>query len=275
MFLQGDKPTATLTRERASRVLFDADEPVAETQPDTMVNFAYDHNVAQFKELVQTKYPQVVNPSDTLTGDAQLNKYFTAETKYEAPQGGTLEKYYNEANPVPYQAFKPKVLTDFDDFYMGQRGGVDEALLQKIGEVQILEPQIAEKTEAVVDSQAETKAYLKLNAKGLIACVTFVAVTLMIVLLVIINSIAIGSSNNQIRRLQDENTVLQKEFNEAVKVRDATYKNSVDAVSTTTGFPPVYETLPPIYFYQPANSNPDASTNLFDQIARFFGSIFG
>jgi hypothetical protein len=274
MLLQGDKPTATLTRERASRVLFDADEPIAQAQPELSVNFAYDHNVAQFKELVQSKYPQVVNPAETLAGDTQFGKYFNAETKYEAPAGGTLEKYYNDTNPVPYQAFKPKVLTDFDDFYMGQKSGTDETLMQKIGEVQILEPQISEK-ETAVESETGTKSYLKLNAKGLIACITFAAVTLLIVLLVIINSIAIGNSGSEIRRYQDENTVLQKQLGEAVKNRDVTYKKAVDSINTVAGIKLPYQTLPPSVSYPSSSASPDASTNFFDQLARFFGSLFG
>lgn len=298
MLLQGDKPGATLTRERASRVLFDTQDTATaatrETAADTFVNFAYDHNVAEFRELVQNKYPQVINPEDSAgagtgtganfgagmntdtTQEAEFNKYYTPDAKYESPREITFNRYYNDANPIPYQTFKPKMLTDFEDVQIDDaRGFGDRGLLQKIDEVQILEPVARPQTAAALDRDEATEPYLKLNAKGIIACVAFVAVTLLIVLLVIINSVAIGGAGTKIKRLQDENTELSQQLNTVSVISNDAYQKGVAAAkhfAETDGVEPETIYLPPIASYQAVN--PDKSTNFFDWLARVFGSIF-
>lgn len=290
MFLQGDKPSPTLTRDRASRVLFDNDDSVKEkiSGGDTFVNFAYNHNVAEFKNLVQSKYPQTFEPSEIPSPAPNpgsiFSGYHTQNSTYEAPNP-TLQGYYNDANPIPqqYKTFKPKVLTDFEDLEIGPkaRGELDEALLQKIDEVKIYEPNEAPAKvafETDVDRNLETEAYLKLTAKGLIACITFIAVTLLIIFLLISNTVSISNSNNKIRRLRDENTQLQKDYDRADYERAQAYQRGTDAADEFAGSsaatPPAYETLPPVSAYPLTPSNPDASTNFFDKICKFFGSLF-
>jgi len=298
MFLQGDKPTATLTRDRASRVLFDQDYEV-ESSEDTSVNFAlgdntnfaYDHNTTEFDQLVQSKYSHdFAAPQALTTEDVQYNKYFNADTSYDEPSAG-LQQYYNDSNPVPqqlatspsfaYQSFKPKVLSDFESVELGQKSDIDEALLQKIDEVQIYEPTAIERAEFQEDIRSETASepYLKMNEKRLIACITFVAVTLLIITLVIMNSVAISGAGSQIRRLRDENTELQAQYEHYDGLRNQAW---LDGVADATAFaegsgstPPTKIPLDSISSVPLAPANPDASTNLFNQIAKFLGSIFG
>lgn len=290
MFLQGDKPNQTLTRDRASRVLFNNDDSAKEniSGGDTFVNFAYNHDVAEFKNLVQSKYPQTFEsseiPSSASYSNNVFNNYHTQASTYETPNH-TLQGYYNDANPIPqqYKTFKPKVLTDFEDLEIGpnSRGELDEALLQKIDEVKIYEPKEATTKvafETGVDRSSETEAYLKLTAKGLIACITFIAVTLLIIILLISNTVSINNSNNKIRRLRDENTQLQKDYDRADYERAQAYQRGTTAADEFAGSssatPPAYEALPPVSSYPLTPSNPDESTNFFDKICKFFSSLF-
>jgi len=301
MFQDDDKTTATLTRDRASRVLFDHDYEV-ESSADTFVNFAdspsfaYNHSTTEFDQLVGSKYSSGFTSSEASAEDAQYNKYFTADTSYEAPSG-SLQQYFNDTNPIPeqlatgtmgasqsytYQSFKPKVLADYDSIELGRKSDIDEALLQKIDEVQIIEPTEAlERVEFDADLRGEiaSEPYLKLNAKGFIACATFLAVTLLIISLIVINSVAIGGAGNQIRRLRDENTELQQHYEHHDGLRNQAWADGVaDATAFAGGsgsVPPTKVILDPVTSVPLAPANPDASTNLFNQIAKFFGSIFG
>jgi len=285
MFLQGDKPSATLTRDRASRVLFDNDTTDTAMQ-DTSVStgFSFDHNVAEFNNLVQTKYPQMVEfPAPAFTESLELNKYYTDNINTPYQQTTTpVQPYFNDTNPLPkqlYQSFRPKVVTDDDAFYFDSKLHADEALLQKIDEVQVYEPTM-EKVDFTADTsqQVHTESYLKLNTKGIIACLTFVAVTLLIIALVIVNGVSISNSNNKIRDLRDKNTELTQQYNDAETVRAAAYSRGVAKANGFAGSPeavaPSVENLPPVSSQPLYPPNPDASTNFFDQIANFFGKIF-
>ena len=289
MFLQGDKPNPTLTRDRASRTLFDSDYEGA-MPTDTYVNFAFDHNTAEFDQLVESKYshtftaPAVAPAFEAPATEAPFNKYFNDDTSYAAPSD-SLQKYYNDANPIPqeYKSFKPKVLTDFEAYEAGQKSEVDEALLQKIDEVQIYEPTEAlERVEFAEDvgRAVTTESYLKLNAKGIIACVTFMAVTLLIIALIAVNSIAISGGQNRIRDLRVENTRLQQDYDiynrqraEALAESEAYINEFVN--DPTHSRPPTVESLPPISSQRLVPANPDASNGIFNRIGRFLGSIFG
>jgi len=266
MFLQGDKSatnTPTLDRENATRVLF-----------GDSVNFAYDHNTAEFNQLVKTKY------SDTFeaTAPTTYNKYFNGQAPYEAPTGGELQRYYNETNPIPYQSFKPQI---FNEYYVEQKSDLDEALLQKIGEVQIHEPkeETYEKGSIETEAEAATESYLKLNARGLIATITFLAVTLLIITLIIINSIAIGGGRTQIRRLREDNNDLQQQYNAAMDTRDTAYRDGVRDANLLPDVAPLSPnqriTIPPLSSYQLAPANSDASNNWFNKVSGFFSSLFG
>lgn len=293
MFLQSDKPSATLTRDsvstrdRASRVLFDNNEFTETAMQDTSVGtgFSFDHNVSEFNNLVQTKYPQMVEfpaPANS-TESLELSKYYTdnINTPYQQSTA-PVQQYYNDANPIPkqvYQSFRPKVVTDDEAFYFGNKSHADEALMQKIDEVQVFEPTL-EKVDfaADVERDTHTESYLKLNTKGVIACLTFAAITLLIIALVIINSVSIGNSNNQIRRLREENIQLTQQYNDAESLRAQAYDRGVTKAKNFAGSPestvPTIENLPPVSSQPLYPANPDKSTNVFDQIVKFFGKIF-
>jgi len=289
MFLQGDKPTPTLTRERASQTLFGDNDSATDiaVSDGAFVNFSNDHNVTEFKNLVQTKYPQTFGATsffDT-TGSADsgtFNTYLTSRNVAEPQATPEIQKYYNDSNPIPqqYQSFKPKVMTDFEDLQLpNPKGELDEALLQKIDEIQVFEPKAATTKIAFdVDADVETEAFLRLNAKGIIACVTFIAVTLLIIFLVIYNSITISSSGNQIRRLKQDNSELQQQHSIAESERMAAFLRGEAAAQAFAGSSgaeqPTHVTLPPVSSYPLTPTNPDESTNWCDQISKFFSSLF-
>lgn len=282
MFLQGDKPT--LTRDRAARTLFDNDDAADKSAADTFVNFDYNHNVAEFKNLVQSKYTQSFEPAvqSETSADGVFNKYHHVENQ-RLDQGGNFQGYYNDSNPIPqqYKTFKPKVLTDFTDLEIpASRGELDDALLQKIDEVHIYEPgEATEKVafDTITDTDTATESYLKLNTKGLIACITFIAVTLLIIFLVILNGIQIGNSGNQIRRMRDENTQLQEQYEQANTLRSEAWTRGTEKANkfaADQGVEITVTELPSVSSYPLTASNPDSSTNLFDQISKFFSSLF-
>ena len=289
MFVQGEKSTATLTRDRGTRGFWgEENSAVGDTTTPTLANFSFSHNVAPFKELVQSKYPQSIEIAEPAAGEIQqdsiFSKYLATQNIY-APQpeadGSAFQKYYNTSNPVPYQSFKPKVMTDYQDFCATQRSEVDEALLQKIDEVQIYEPTqqtVNESIAADLDRDLESEAYLKLNAKGLIACITFIAITLLIITLVILNTVAISSGRVKIRDLRDRNTQLSQEYSEAERLRAQAFaRGEAEAyryAQSHGSVAPERVALPPISSYPLAPANPDASTNLFSQLSKFFGSLF-
>ena len=299
MFLQGDKQTATLTRERASRALF-GDDPVTSTSADTYVNFSNSHDVTEFNNLVESKYSNTFGSSSlfstpesatdtpdsvdaTATSEQTFATYFTTQSQYTPPVP-EVQKYYNDSNPIPqqYHAFKPKMFTDFEELIVpSPKGELDEALLQKIDEIQVYEPTEATTKvafEAGANMDTDTETYLKLNKKGIIACVTFIAITMLIIFLVIYNSIAINGAGNQIRRLRHENTELQQQQTRAEVDRMEALRRGEAAAHQFAGSgaatPPAIENLPPISSFPLTPSNPDASTNFFDQVSRFFSGLF-
>jgi len=264
MFLQAEKETEQRTDANANPF-----------------NFPCNHNVAQFKELVQSKYPQTFEIAEPIVGagvDTGFNKYLTSAT-YEAPTGPPM-KYYNDSNPIPekYRSFKPQI---FDNFYAAPRSDADEALLQKIDEVQVYEPKetVQEALSTGLDRDVDSEAYLKLNTKGIIACITFIAVTLLILTLVIINAVSIGSSRIQIRRLREENTELTQKYSDAELARIQAYNNGEARArifaNSGDAIVPEHIILPPLATYPLAPANSDSSTNVFNEISKFFGRIFG
>jgi hypothetical protein len=295
MFIQqGDKPNPTLVRDRASRALFgeDLDTEAVDTSSQ-YTNFAYDHSNTEFNQLVSEKYQTSFEAVSLPTENVQFNRYLTDDTTHIANVDNSLQQYYNDSNPIPqataYQVFKPKIISDFDEVLVGQTSELEETLLQKIDEVQISEPQsdTLEKVDFIADLHREeaTESYLKLNAKGIIAIATFIAVTLLIITLVIVNSVAIGGASSRLSDLRAENTRLQQDVNYHEGRRAQTYADRQADVDAFVGCDQSSVefsiengnviVLPPVVTYPLGDANPDASTNIFNQIASWLGSIFG
>ena len=264
MLLQNDKQTLTLDRDRASRILYN-DESVVPTTfpiPETTQMFNNNHDFAEYNKLVQTEY-------QGKTATQELHEV-------------NFEKYYNDTNPVPqavHQSYRAKVLTDFPDFKVDTCDTVpapsliDETQMEKVAETNILD--IAAPNTAQVFEDVEIhEPYLRLNAKGLIACVAFVTITALIAVLVIMNTIAIGSSGTRIDNLKAENSALTAEYNEVMLDRDIAFNENVILAGGTGGVPAGYEELPSTGNYELAPVSSDYSTNLFDQICKFLSKLF-
>ena len=264
MLLQNEKSTMTLDRDRASRILYD-DEPMMASNMvttdfsniETEALFNNNHNFNEYNTLVESSYAEEIQ-----TQTVELPRF---------------EQYYNDTNPLPmqqHQSYRPNVLADFPELIQAQDQKIatqfDEALMEKIAETEVVE--IAK---AVDTTQESTEAYLRLNAKGLIAVVTFFAVTALIIALVIINGVAIGSGAATIDALQVENTQLTAVYSEAMSDRNAAFSlGATEAGGTGSALLPGQTiTLPPATPIA-TSTNPDHATNLFDQIVRFLTSIF-
>ena len=258
MLLQNDKSTVVLDRERASRILYGDAEPMVATSfpaPETTQMFNNNHDLVEYDKLVQNEYQNKVAEQPT-------------------HQNFNFEKYYNDANPVPetmHQSYRAKVLTDFPDFKVETEktfNPTNEALMEKVAETEIIENTLA------VNSSVESESYLRLNARGLIACVAFVAITALIIALVVINSISIGKNNIAVNNLKAENMEIVNEYNQAMADRQDAFNTGVGNANGSGGGPPEIIDLPPIGDYNLAPESSDYSSNLFDQICKFLSSIF-
>jgi hypothetical protein len=292
MFLQNDKPTLDFARERASGILY-GEQPVSMgAREPVSFGFSHDHSTAKFDELVQARYPEAAAP----TQETGFDKYCVQEVPTYVAPVEPVQKYFNDSNPVPaqpaivpYQSFRPKILEEFEGYQapMGVNppifgatfdgSGMDEMKdLDNAGkEISLTKVEMADAPVEIERkaSPSATESYIKLNAKGLIACVTFIAVTALVVLLVIINSFAIGSAGARIDRLRDGNADLAIEHSRAMDNRQSAWNNGVARATgaSDTSSPDHVYNLPPLDMSAPTSGS---STNWFDQLARFFGNLF-
>ena len=263
MLLQNDKQTLTLDRDRASRILYDTQPAIPTTFPIPETNplFNNNHNFEEYNKLVKTEY---------------INKTVEVES-----QPTNFEKYFNDSNPVPqaHQSYRTKVLTDFPDFKVESKTNdtitniANETQLEKIAETDILEIKSPNSMQTEKDLELH-EPYLRLNAKGLIACVAFVTITALIAILVVMNIVAIGNNGARINNLKHENATLTQEYNNVMLEREAAFITGKEGAQTGSNSSQKV-TLPPISEYELTPASSDYSTNLFDQICKFLSSIFG
>jgi|GEM_PF-3480825 len=294
MLLQND---TTMVKERASRILYDNESPTA-AAPNMAVNFSeaaqlfsHNHNLEEYNRLAQTEYmdklsessvaPQpapyaaadsVFNPSGFNTNVLNPSGFnplglnqTTAEPQYQ--------KYYTAANPVPveHHTFRPKLVTEFEE-YVAPAASTNEAGMEKVLETEVADTSVSADVHESEESLPINSA-LRLNAKGLIALITFAAVTALIVTLVVINSIAIGDSGSRINKLTAENQAIVSQYNSAMAERDTAYNAGVSDAERQAGSVPDNVKLPQTNNNYTDNS--DRNTNLFDQICKLISSIFG
>jgi hypothetical protein len=303
MILQDDTdtststPTATYSREQASRILFDTQEgPLSRADRGPMegdTRFNFNHHLSQYNQLITQKYADMVTaPAETVPFAAPAptyDRYLTDDAVGNVPAAAPVtEKYYNDANPVPrenlvpYKSFRPKILADFEDLQQtaayapaayAEPTPAPDAALEPLLEVGVAEAP-DQQSMASLERNPLIEPHVRLNAKGLIACVTFFAVTALVVLLIILNSVAIGNTTGRVDALKAENAALTQEYNTMIKSRSDAFYTAIRDAAAEYGVPPAEITLPPLESAGLTPANPDHSTNLFDQICQFFTNLF-
>ena len=282
MLLQNEKSVLTMGRDRASRILYD-EEPMVSTDfgnVETSRLFNNDHNLEGYQQLVSNEYADKLVSEPEMIESPVLNQYMVTPKEVQpyqavAPQ---FESYYTGTTPMPqqYQTYRPKVIESFPEVQIAEKDKIathfDEMWMEKVAEAEVVETQRTAVTRQ--DSEVFTESYLRLNAKGLIACVTFFAVTALIIALVIINGIAIGASASNIETLQHENRSLQVRHNDAMSDRADAYNDAMRQIDAGGPFVPgqIVQSTPRTYGL--SNVQSDHSTNLFDVIAKFLTSLF-
>ncbi|MCL2228544.1 MAG: hypothetical protein FWC00_01800 [Firmicutes bacterium] len=133
-----------------------------------------------------------------------------------------------------------------------------------------------------VDTETNFETRIKLNSVGMVAVVSFIAVTIMILSFIIANGIAISAGSSAISTLQAENAALTQSLSAAQAESSAAYQAATnaarelvaDGAAAANGFSPVgpVQTIPPSN-WTPA-PNPDVSSNFFDRVAQFFNRLF-
>ena len=302
--LQNDTRTATYTNEQAEKLLFGGAQPLnsyrtdVQTDREIATNFDTAHNLDAYKDLVENKYAG----SEAVFSSAQpmFSPYATAETRaqnvlekptlegYYTPAAAQFEydtkteSYYNDDNPLPPIAFKPRIfdnnLQEIDTTNTQMRSFLD---LENIGNFDV---ETETDTQVVAESSEDTATdfvpSLKLNAKGLIAVCSFFIVAALIIALIIINSVSIGSATSRISDLRAQNTAATAELQSATATRESIYETTTKQIERTVKAPGSgykeltnVKRLPNLKTWEKV-VNQDYSTNFFDVLSKFFSGIF-
>jgi len=224
-------------------------------------------------------------PTQEAYAQTKNSSYASAET--------VLEQYVPAQKTSP---FRPKIFDqntlaeiDFSSYVQPTDEIIDTT--QPIMEVQP-NCEIEQEVETVTKVQelAEVTPIVKLNGKGMIAVISFIAVTMLVLALIIVNSVSISGASARISDLQAVNTtyasqVADKEIDNIrlhnKRVQDA--RDEVDApegevpIGTQTDSGYVFVGTNPMHLNIPTwliPKNPDASTNFFDKLSQFGSKLF-
>jgi len=226
-------------------------------------NYPDEVETTKSEPFVAVELEQYATPSPRGTATTFRPKIFDTDMEaidFSTP--GLPNKYeLNTDYAVPTKRAEPR--TDVDTRSVAQR--LEETLIEPVAE-----------TEA--DTNFQTA--FKLNAVGMVAVVSFIAVTLLVIAFIIANSISISGANSRIGDLQAANSALVQDIGVQQQHNAQTYQTRAqdarDAVADpANGFAPVTPTqIPPAPAWTPAPTNPEQTSNFFDQISRFFSRLF-
>jgi hypothetical protein len=221
--------------------------------------FNLQHNLAEYNDFVANKYESKVAALDA----------------YDIPSPPSVNVNFNER-----KTYAANVL-GLDKY------GIKDEHKQLIAEIKVrdedIEPEpVIEKTvdrAEEIESDIGFTTHLKLNAVGMIAVVSFIAVTLMVLAFIIVNGIVIGKTNTKISTLRAENAAIQNSILAQQSINAAALSEASAGLTKE-----YYESLGyskdnveyvaiPSGEWKPIG-NPDASTNFFDGLAKFFNKLF-
>jgi len=260
------------TYEEANKVLYGSEDEV-------VARFNYDHDTTAFDALRDAQYQDIsLAATNTVEFAEPAPVAFTAPAPVTAPAPG-LASYYNDKNPIPASSFRPKL---YDPALNDMVDSINTHL-EKIAEVEV-----AEEKEAVTKAVATTQTYdatLKLNARGVVAVASFIAVLALVVTLIVINAVNISASAGRIDVLNNDRAVMSQELDQLLTERNQVWsdvtggiRDQVNSGSLNIGgtemvqLPPV-RPLPNLPTWSPP-ANPDASTNWFDRVSSWLNNLF-
>lgn len=280
---------ATLEKQTAEELLYGSAMPARESDylggDNTLTKFNYGHDLNAYEKLVQNKYadtffPDVTEPVAAATSlytaaapAPTLDTYHFAKPVYTAPAEPQME-YYTGDKTIPYKTFRPQI------FEYEEPAPVVDNTLEEIATVDVVE----EPVQVEMPTYApEVVPHLRLNSKGIIAVATFAAITVLLAIMLVINTVAISSGNATISQLLADNaatsSTLYDGSNSLTQQRNDAYQfglNQAQALAGSQGYGIAGQVqLPPIPPAPNLNINSDYSTNIFDQIVKFISSIFG
>jgi len=181
----------------------------------------------------------------------------------------------NPVAPSPAQvpAFLPK--PQFQSYIKpGELAGKDTG--EKIMEVEATELVQEDEIERVAIKGQDEDVKFKLNARGIIAIGTFFATVVLVTVLIILNASTISASSSRISTLRDENSVLRANVSQTVAQRNELYTDVTNNIDTGEFVElPEPVRVPRMNQLRQQNENPDHSTNWFDRLSRWLGSLFG
>ena len=136
-----------------------------------------------------------------------------------------------------------------------------------------------EQVESIITEQPQQfVSKLRLNAVGMVAVVSFVAVAIMILAFIIANSVAISSASARIASLQANNASIAASLDSAVAANQALYAERTAEITDYVVGNPNYVHVPqrPIAEAQPwtVASTPSPNTSIFNEVSKFFSRIF-
>lgn len=243
--------------------------------------FNNNHDTSRFNDLVAESPQMIQNPLNSAT----QKPIAEPAIDWAKPDESPFQSYIKPGE----RAYMPTQVAE-----------VEEVGLEKIMEVELEEVapiqrgKIERANARVIEEEEEldlANATVKLNARGVIAIVAFFATILLVTVLIIINATSISGAGARISRLREENAVLSANVNQALSTRNEAYNsitnNITNQFNSQTGsqryiigngnsmqmvqLPPVVQ-LPPIETWRP--SNPDHSTNWFNNLSRWLSNLF-
>jgi len=231
-------------------------------------------NLTEYNELVSTKYQDA----------PVLDAYQSAPSRQDDMMSISLEQY---DAPEPAQTFAPKIIEDYVKPGVAHRNLIDVStsgfLIDEIEAVDEPVTQSVREVEEETTTQFNTR--FKLNNVGMVAVISFIAVTLLVLAFIIANSVSIGRADSRISALQAQNATdaaalaaKQAEIAQLYQQRGDIIKEMIEE-----GLQPddweflgqpqdIVQNVPNGSWNNAPKSN--GGGGFFDAIARFFNSLF-
>jgi len=241
------------------------------------------YDLTDYNELIGSKYQDA---------PPVLDAYQAAPTHQEDKINISLDQYATHQPAHRTQTFapnltdtyiKPGIPTSHRELIDMSTGGF------LLDEIEIAETKVKAKEEVHEKEDTQFTTRFKLNAVGMVAVVSFIAVTLMVIAFIIANSISIAGSKSRISALQANNTeiagllIAQQDANADLydtRANEVIEMMNDGTLTNTYGMQDL-NTLPPGYSYigtvpQGSWNSPPSSggKGVFNAIAKFFNKIF-
>lgn len=266
----------------------------------TKTLFSPVRDMSDYENLVERKYSNApalesyVQPCQAGKVMPALDSYESVETKVrKSPEIAVNLEPYAVATTKSETTFRPKIFdTNLEEIDFNTRGlplkheqPAETVAREPIHLADFLVDDkaapaaVAEKTEEPV-KEKEYVTRFKLNAIGLTAIISFIAVVVLVLAFIIVNSVSISGNNAKISRLKTQNRELAATLSEQQNQSALVYQQMGDYIEQMVTDPvngysndiEVITVSPDVWM--PAG-NADYHTNFFDQICNFFSRLFG